>query len=113
MAHRTRLLRPMSAELDFLRTTSDRSDPLAEALLCVVEAAVLAMDAARRVRTCSGSPDVHDHLREVLAAARAAVTAANFAIIEAKDAEADARTARSADKRAAEPRPAFPQSRLS
>ncbi|HEX6355322.1 hypothetical protein [Actinophytocola sp.] len=83
-----------SAELASLRATSDRSDPLDEAVLCVVEAAVLAVDAARRARSSAGSVDVHSHLRAVLAAARAAVTAANFAVIEAKDAEACARTSR-------------------
>jgi hypothetical protein len=88
MAYRTRLLRPLSAELEFLRATSDRADPLDEAVLNVVEAAVLAMDAAERARACDGTEDfarVHGCLTEVLGAARAAVTAATFALVEAKD----------------------------
>ena len=93
MADRARPPRAMTAELGFLRATSDRSDPLDEAVLCVVEAAVRAMDAADRARTCAGSAEVHGQLREVLASARAAVTAATFAVTAAHDAAAEARTA--------------------
>lgn len=84
MAHG--LLRLTPTELDFLRAASNRSDPLDEAVLCVVEAAVAAMDAAGRARACGGgSPDVHNCLLDVLAAARAAVTAATFAVVQARD----------------------------
>jgi hypothetical protein len=84
-------------ELDFLRGTSDRSDPLAEAVLCIVEAAVLAIDAAERARTCGG-PEVHGHLLELLAAARATVTAASFAVVRAHDAADIARNAPEPDQ---------------
>lgn len=74
-----RLLRD---ELDFLRATADRSDPLDETVLCLFEAAVQAATAAERARAGGGTEAA---LREMLAATRAAVVAATFAVVAERD----------------------------
>ncbi|MGQ0838765.1 hypothetical protein [Actinokineospora sp.] len=83
MGHtRTHHLRTLTAALDLLRATASRSDPLDEAVLCLVEAAVAAVTAAERARVDS-CPEAA--LRDVLGAARAAVGAATFAIVAERD----------------------------
>jgi hypothetical protein len=74
-------LLPLRAELEFLRATADRSDPLDETLLCLFESTVTAASAAERARLCADPDGARGLLREVLAAARAAVTAATFAVV--------------------------------
>ncbi|WP_447009011.1 hypothetical protein ACRAKJ_15760 [Saccharothrix sp. DSM 118769] len=94
MSSPTPVLPPMTvAGLEVLKATSDRSDPLDEAVLGVVEAAALAVDAAQRARAGGDPADVHSRLCEVLGAARAAVTAATFAVVRARDEMALARVA--------------------
>lgn len=85
MSRTAHLVPAMSAKLEVLRATSDRADPLDEAVLCLVEAAALAVDAAERARTGSDPTDLYSCVREVLGAARAAVTAATFAVVQVKD----------------------------
>ncbi|MDR6592737.1 MULTISPECIES: hypothetical protein [Saccharothrix] len=93
MSSSTPLLPPMTAGLEVLKATSDRSDPLDEAVLSVVEAAALAVDAAQRARAGGDLAEVHSCLGEVLGAARAAVTAATFAVVRVRDEMALARVA--------------------
>ncbi|GAA0602984.1 hypothetical protein GCM10010174_19060 [Kutzneria viridogrisea] len=62
-------------ELEVLRATANRSDPVEETVLCLVECAARAAAAAER-------PVDREQLHEALAAARAAVVAASFALAE-------------------------------
>jgi len=85
MSSTAHLVPTMSDKLEVLRATSDRADPLDEAVLCLVEAAALAVDVAERARTGTDPTALYSCVREVLGAARAAVTAATFAVVQVKD----------------------------
>lgn len=68
-------VRTLLAEaLELLRATADRSDPLQETVLCLVESSELAARAADQRA-----------LREVLAATRAAMVTASYALVEDRD----------------------------
>ena len=68
-----------AAALEALLVATDRSDPLAETVLCLVECAVRAASAVAAHRVGDGS---EEPLREALGAARAAVVAVSFAMAE-------------------------------
>lgn len=85
MSPTTHLAPVLNAKLKDLLEKSNRADPLDEAVLCVVEAAVIAVHAAEQARLGGNPDEVRSWVHEVLAAARAAVTAANFAVVSVKD----------------------------
>jgi len=65
--------------LDSLLATSDRSDPVDETVLSMFESALHAATAAGRLRREPGSTEA---VRDMLAAARAAVVTASFAMAD-------------------------------
>jgi hypothetical protein len=68
--------------LDFLREHSDRSDPVDETVLCMLESAWHAATAADRTRWDCGPAETDAAMRDMLAAARAAVVTASFALVQ-------------------------------
>ena len=67
----------LEAAVQRLGDNGDRSDPAGETLLCLIECA---LEAARAVNEAD-SADALLHRQEALAAARAAVTCASYAVV--------------------------------
>lgn len=73
-------------ELEAIHARSDRADPLDETLLCLTEAAAHAAAAAERLQGSLLDRDEQAaELGEVLAAARAAVICATYAMVDAPE----------------------------
>jgi hypothetical protein len=76
------LAKILTHELEVLRDAANRSDPLDETVLCLLECAARAAEAAARVRTGPPADEASAALRDALAAARAAVVSASHAVVE-------------------------------
>lgn len=72
----------LSRWLGLLRSHADRSDPLDETVVCLLEATVAAATAIEHLRSGSTDHEVRADLQEVLASARAAVVTATYALAE-------------------------------
>lgn len=77
---RVRLVGALTDELDFLCARVNRSDAVDETLLCLVESAVLAAKAAVCVHSSLVDAVRVSALTDMLAAARAAVVSASYAV---------------------------------
>jgi hypothetical protein len=69
-------------ELDHLVVASDRADPVEETVLSLYESTVHAATAAGLLREDLDAPAAAEAMRDMLAAARAAVVAASFALAQ-------------------------------
>lgn len=87
-----RQVRVLREGLDSLLATSDRSDPVDETVLSMFESALHAATAAGRLRWEPGSAEARAATLDMLAAARAAVVTASFAMAELPPAPTKPRT---------------------